>query len=293
MLKEIRVVDEKSGVVRITTLNERWYAKQSTNLETGLPEYRFMPSSTWIAGYYPKGIQFYKWLAEKGWDEAEALKIAAGDKGSKVHHACEDIDMGQEIKIDAKYLNKSTGSEEELTIEELDCIKSYIQFIEDYKPELLANELTGFGEFYAGTADKIFRINGEIWIVDIKTGQTIWTEQELQISSYSHMAIDYRSLGITDEEWKNRKLATLQVGYKRNGKNYKFTEIEDKYELFRGVAYEIWKNENPDASPKEKDYPVILFSKFRKDSLEKANTDQEKVEVGSNPLAKRRLKVKV
>lgn len=275
MKKEIKQIDKERGIMRITTLNERWYSEADATPATGLPTFLFWPSSTWVSGYYPKGIQFYKWLADHGWDEAEALKNAAGDKGSKVHYACSDIDLGEEIAIDAKYLNHSTGLMEELTIEEVDCIVSYIKFIEKYKPILLANELTSLGKVakgkYGGTLDKIFAIPNslapqvrQIWIVDIKTGQNIWEEYKMQISSYSHMEIDYLKMGITEEEWKNRKLAILQVGYRKNQDRFKFTPVDDKFELFESVAYKTWQNENPDAKPKEMEYPLILKSEFRK-----------------------------
>ena len=85
MKKKIIQLDNEKKVWRITTTDERWYAIENQNKETGLPEFNFLPSVTWISSFYPKGIAFYKWLANKGWDESEALKIAAGDKGSKVH----------------------------------------------------------------------------------------------------------------------------------------------------------------------------------------------------------------
>ncbi len=217
MLKEIRQI--KDGVMRITSLSERWYARIATNEKTGLPEYVYFPSSTWIAGYYPKGIYFYKWLADKGWDEAEALKQAAGERGSRVHHACEDIDNGKEINITEKYLNPSTNQMEELNKDEVDCIVSYCDFLDETKPILLAQEITSFGDVYAGTADKVFAIgsgkNRQIWIIDLKTSQSIWPEYELQISSYSHMHFDIKKMGITADEWKKRKLAILQIGYKK------------------------------------------------------------------------------
>lgn len=271
MKKELKVIDEKNKIMRITTLNERWYARPIQGKKTGLPEYEFLPSSTWIAGYYPKGIGFYKWLANKGWDEAEALKVAAGDKGSKVHYACEDIDKGIKIEITKqKYPNPTTGELEELTVEEIDCIKSFRDWLDETKPELLANELTVFGDGYAGTIDKIYRINGQIWIVDLKTAKSIWEEGKLQVSSYSHADIDYKSLKITDKEWNERKQAILQLGYdqyRTKGKShFKFTEIEDKFDLFK-VAMKIWANENLNLKPKEMEYPLIISSEFRVEQL--------------------------
>ena len=272
MLKEVKKI--KKGVIRITSLNERWYAQICINAKTGQKEYTYYPSSTWISRYYPKGEYFYKWLAGKGWSEVEAVKQAAADKGSRVHYACQDLDEGKEIKITDKYLNPSTKQREELSKEEVDCLISYRDFLDEVKPVLLAQEITSFGDVYAGTADKIFVIpergTRQIWIIDLKTSQSIWPEHELQISSYSHMHFDYKRMGITDKEWQKRKLAILQIGYKKNRKGYKFTEVQDKYHLFRNVAYKIWKNENSDMKPKERDYPSVIFSKFRQNNLKKS-----------------------
>lgn len=266
MLKEIKKI--KKDVVRITCLNERWYRRTVKNPKTGLPEYAYYPSSTWVSSHYPKGVYFHKWLAGKGWSEVEAIKQAAADKGSRVHYACQDLDEGKKIKITDKYLNPSSSQKEELSKEEVDCLISYRDFLDEMKPELLTQEITSFGDVYAGTIDKIFAIGEnprQIWIVDLKTSQSIWPEHELQISSYSHMQIDYNKLGISNGEWKNRKLAILQIGYKKNKKGYKFTEVKDKYHLFRNVAYKIWENENSDTKPKERDYPTVIFSKFRQE----------------------------
>lgn len=271
MKREIHYINKRKGILRITSVNERWYVRRVENLKTGVSERMYYPSSTWISGYYPKGEYFYKWLAGKGWTEVEAVKQAAADKGSRVHYACQDLDKGKTIKITDKYLNPSTGQKEELSKEEVDCIMSYRDFLDEMKPELLAQEITSFGDVYAGTADKVFIIgkgkDRQIWIVDLKTSQSIWPEHELQISSYSHMQFDYKKWGISDAEWKRRKLAILQIGYKKNRKRYRFTEVQDKYNLFRNVAYKIWKNENPDFKPKERDYPMAIFSKFRKEDI--------------------------
>ena len=95
MLKEIKVVDEKKGIARVTTVDERWYFKTIMNPETGLPETKFFPSSTWIISCYPKGKWLAEWREEVGKEEADRVKKAAGSRGSKVHYACEDIDRGR------------------------------------------------------------------------------------------------------------------------------------------------------------------------------------------------------
>jgi len=272
MKKEIREVKtiNKEKIIQITTLDERWYAKSVIDPQTNLPKYIFYPSVTWISSYYPKGIAFYKWLANKGWEESEAIKISAGEKGSKIHQATQMIDDGKEVAMNDKFINPTTMELEELTPEEYKAVMDFTEWLDITKPELLANEITVFGDDYAGTIDRIYRIDGQIWIVDIKTGQNIWEEYKLQLSAYSHANVDYKELKITDKEWQNRKLAILQIGYHRNQRGYKFTEVEDKYDLFR-MARQIWENENPNAKPDQASYPLRLASKIRVKKVAKTN----------------------
>ena len=116
--------------------------------DTGLPEYSFVPSCTWICGFYPKGKPFWKWLADHGWDESQAIKNAAGDKGSKVHFAIVDLIDGKEVGMAAKYLNPSTGQEEELTLEEYDCLMSFAAWFKEVQPKILVRETTVWNDEY-------------------------------------------------------------------------------------------------------------------------------------------------
>lgn len=266
MRKEIRAIDEKAGVIRISTLDERWYSKPGINKATGLPEFKFYPSSTWIAGHYPKGVQFYKWLAQHGWDESQAIKESAGRRGTMVHKGTEILEQTGELPISTVFEDPENGSSMEMGAEELEGVFSFKRWHDAEKPQLLASEMTVFGDDYAGTLDNIYRIDGRIWIVDKKTSQYIWKEHRAQIASYSHADIDYEVLGITKEEWSKRGLAVLQLGYKLNKNGYKFTEIEDAYDLFK-LAKAIWVKENPDAKPKQREYPLTI----RINEKEKAN----------------------
>ena len=271
MQKEIRELKTKDGqkIWQITTSDERFYGKQTTNPTTGLPEIIWLPSVTWIKNYYYTSPYLVRWIADKGLTESERIKKEAGTRGDKIHQATEQLEKDGEIRIEDKFLNKETGQMEELTAEELEAVISYKDFIDDTNAEILANEMTVFSEKYAGTLDRIFRINGQIYIIDLKSSQSIRKDMIIQLSAYSHTEIDYTGLGITDEEWKARKLAVLQLGYQKNSKKYKFTEIEDRYDLFE-LAYSVWQEENPEAKPKQKDFPLVI-------KLQKSIANQKRV----------------
>lgn len=257
MKKIIRETDEKRGIIQVTIADERWYVKEERDGKTDLPTLRYVPSVTWITGHYPKGIQFYKWLAEHGWDESQAIKQAAGDKGSKVHDAISAILRGEEVRIDSKFLNRSTEQIEELTLEECDAILSFVKWREEVRPESIAWDTTVFSDQYgyAGSLDYVCRIDGVPYITDFKTSQQVRPEYELQVSAYKHALQEQENAeGQGTEPYK---LAILQVGYRRNKNGYKFTEVEDQFDLFL-AARQIWAKECDGEEPKKKDYPIVL-----------------------------------
>lgn len=264
MKKIIRDVDEKRGIVQVTTTDERWYMKPSVNKETGVPEYIGVPSVTFIAHSYPKGIGYMKWLSDKGWDEAEAIKNAAGNKGSKVHQACDAILSGHEVRIDSTFMNHETDKEEELTLEECDAIISFVKWMNDLKEKdriliPIANEQVLFSEKhgYAGTFDFICKIDDEYWLIDFKTSQYVWPEHQLQVSAYKE-AIENGENPIENlPEDAVLNLAILQLGYRLNKNGYKWNELEARFDLFLATK-EIWKNEHGKEKPSQKDYPLVL-----------------------------------
>jgi hypothetical protein len=248
---EIRKVDEAKGIVQITTTDERWYQSGE----------KFYPSSSWIADYYPKGIGYYKWLANKGWDEAEAIKNAAGEKGSKVHKAIEDLLKGRELEMDDKYWNDTLKTAEELTPEEWHCIMTFKEWYEDFKPDqVLATEISAINtrHGYGGTIDFVCIKGTTVYVIDFKTSANIWKSHELQLASYGKL------LGYTElhkqypKKIDGLKLAILQLGYTKNKtKQYKLTEIEDKFDLFLH-AKAMWEEENKDKQPAQKNYPLTI-----------------------------------
>ena len=245
MKKTIKYLSEDKKTMQITCEDERFYVKPDE--KTGQDV--FYPSVTWICGHYPKGVAFYKWLANHGWDESEALKQAAGDKGSKVHSAIVDLIDGNEVAMNMQYPNPTTGNLEELALEEYECLLSFVNWFKEVKLLIITREVVVFNEefHYAGTVDLLCQINGVTWLIDFKTGQYIWPEYELQVSAYRHALMHHKAL----------KLGILQVGYRLNKKKFKFTEIDDKFDLFQS-AYRIWQNEQEGVEPKKIDLPTSL-----------------------------------
>lgn len=268
MKKIIKEADKERGIIQVTISDERFYLKSKVNEVTMLPEYFAVPSVTWITQSYPKGIQYFKWLADKGWDEAEEIKNMAGDKGTKVHLAIEAILRGEEVRIDSRFMSKNSGQEEELTLEECDAIQSFIAWKNANDPKMLASEIVVFSEKhgYAGTVDFVCKIGDEFWIIDFKTSQQVWPSHELQLSAYKEALTNGENV-VNGLDATNVKLAILQIGYRRNKNGYKFTEIEDQFDMFL-AAKMIWQKEHGGENITKKDYPVILSPGFKSGAIE-------------------------
>ncbi len=270
MKKVIKEVDKNRGIIQVTIADERFYLQQQMNEETGIPEYLGVPSVTWITQSYPKGIGYMKWLADKGWDEAEAIKVAAGDKGSKVHLAIEAILRGEEVRIDSRFMSKESGQEEELTLEECDAIKSFVAWRDQTKPEIIASEIVVFSKEhgYAGTVDFICRINGELWIIDFKTSRQIWPSHELQVSAYKQGMSEFQGHFEGNPDFAGANLAILQIGYPLNKAGWKFTIIEDQFDMFLATK-KIWFKEHGGEAITKKDYPIVLSPAVKTKTVKK------------------------
>jgi len=255
MEKQVRTVDEKRGIVQVTTYDERWYCKQGEDPKTKLPTYDYVPSVTWVTSKYPKGVEFFKWLAKKGWDESQAIKDAAGSKGSAMHKGAEDLLAGESIKMDGEYTDVKTGEIRPLTVEEYYGIMTFADWYKDlcskHEVSVIASEITVWNDEdnYAGTVDLVLNVDGKNIIVDLKSGQNTWPEHELQLSAYKR-ALDLAGTEIAE-------IAILQIGYKRNKRGWKYTPMTYKYDLYL-AAKTIWENECSNVTVHQRDYPIEI-----------------------------------
>lgn len=274
MKKIIRDIDEQRGVVQVTTTDERVYIFPDETPETGLPTYKVKPSSTYILSLgYPKGKYFQEWLKKMG-DEAELVKVLAGEKGSKIHQAVEKLLMGEEtedgkihrVGIDDKFTNPTTDKEEELTPEEYDSVWAFTRWWNELnqksKVEIIGVEFTVDSDEYdyAGTVDMLLRIDGELWMIDLKTGQNVYEDYILQVSSYKHAFLEKSEMMRAQYEIPQDaevNLGIIQVGYKRNKNGYKFTEVSDKFQTFLS-AKNIFHNEVSKLPYTQIEYPFYV-----------------------------------
>lgn len=239
---KIEVRETKTpGVIQITTLDERWYRHPDH------PDIDFS-SWTWVAGCYPKGIQFYKWIASKGWDESQAIKQSAGEKGSRVHKGIEILLAGGPLRMN-DVLPDNDGNQAEFSVEEWECLMSFADWFKDTKPEILQTEQSVFNFTlnHAGTLDLKCKIGEDIWIIDFKTGQNLWPEYEVQVNGYKSC-----------ENMEDvTKMGILRIGYKANKRHWKLDEIDPCPQLVQ-AAHEIWLHEYGNVKPRQMEYPTEL-----------------------------------
>jgi hypothetical protein len=253
MQKIFTLVDEERGIVQVTTDDERFYIREAKDPATGLPTHTYLPSVTWICQYAPKGIGYYRWLADKGWNEAEAIKRERGKYGSRVHWAVEALLNGVEVKMDSEFNNPETNQLEQLTFEEYNAVCTFKAWWDDlnakHDVEIVEVEYTIWNEKegFAGTVDLLLRVDGQYVIIDLKTSKQVHLAHMLQVSAYKH------SLELESEP----TIAILQLGYERNKNGYKYTEVEDKWVKFL-AAREFWREEHDGTKPFQKDYPLSV-----------------------------------
>jgi hypothetical protein len=237
---EYRKVND--NILQITTSDERWYSDDDGQT--------FHKSNTWVCSFWPKGKGFEEWLKKNG-DEAEQLKRDAGNKGSKIHQAIEDLLRGVEVKFDAKYMNHDTNKEEDLTPDEYGSLMSFVSWWNvlnaAHKVEIIAIEKSAINkEIGVGyTLDLLLKVDGQLWVVDYKTSPSIYKSHELQVF-------------FMKASEKADRCFLLQIGYKRNKDGYKLTEVEGDLWPQYLACKTVCDAETDGIVPLQKDYPLSL-----------------------------------
>ena len=96
----------------------------------------------------------------------------AADVGSRIHALAEQINRGLDPAVSA---------------DEAPFIDAYRAFLASFRPRFLAAEemVVSLRHQYAGTLDCLAVIDGETWLLDIKTGTGLYAETGLQLAGYA------------------------------------------------------------------------------------------------------------
>lgn len=262
MKKTFALVDEKRGIVQITTDDERFYVRDGADPQTGNPTHIWLPSASWISSYCPKGIEFTKWVAEQGFDEAQRIKEDRGKYGTRVHKAVELLVNGETVALDEELPTGDGKTVSTLTAEEYTAVNHFATWwadlSADHTVEMVLSEhliwCPALG--FAGTTDLLLRVDGEHWLIDLKTSKYIGDSYKAQLSAYRR-ALELEGIATPIKQF------ILQVGYPYNKKGFKLTEIEDSYHLFE-AAKVFWAEANNGKKPNQVHLPLKVSLGIKK-----------------------------
>jgi hypothetical protein len=246
-----RILEISDDAQQITLPDSRYYRRNG----------KYYPSVTYVLGYYPKGKFFENWLKQVGFASDYIVKKAA-EEGTQVHELCEAYLNGEELK----FLDDKGRPQHNPDVWQM--FLRFVEFWELFKPTLIETEVHLFSDILkvAGTCDLIVEINGEIWLLDLKTSNQLQLTYELQTAVYGQCyeecfgkKID--RYGILWLKSSKRKAATGKM----QGKGWEIVEstrtFEENLDIFKTVK-RLFDLENPTHSPTFTEFRTIAKRKL-------------------------------
>ena len=138
---------------------------------------KFTPAVTRILDEaMPMPYALRHWIGEVGNEKAQAKLEKAGERGTLIHNACEQLLKGETLKL-SEFTEASDKK----------AIVGFVNWANEAKPDVKNIEFTVASRLgYAGTLDIYCEINKEPWIVDIKTSANVYDSHKLQIAGYQN-----------------------------------------------------------------------------------------------------------
>ena len=218
----------------------------------------YYPSVTTILQYMPKNKFFETWMKDVG-HNADLIMRKAGKEGTQVHEAAEKLVLGEEIS----WMDEYGRAKYSQIVWEM--ILKFADFWKTHKPELISSEQFVWSDEhkYAGTADIVCKMNGEVWLIDLKTSNSIHKSYDLQLASYAKGLEESRDIKIERTGILWLKAHSRGPSKQKNviqGKGWKLLqidEIEKNFELFK-LIYKLYALENPNTEPIYNSYPTTV-----------------------------------
>ena len=218
----------------------------------------YYPSVTTILQYMPKNKFFEMWLKDVG-HNADLIMRRAGKEGTQVHEAIETLLDGEELHWMDDYGNAKYNEKV------WEMINKFVDFWTTYKPELISTEEFVYSDEYryAGTADLVCKLDGETWLIDFKTSNSLHKSYDLQLASYAKALGEAKGIEIerTGILWlKSSKRGPSKQKGRIQGKGWELKvidDIEENFELFQLIR-KLYNLENPDTEPIYTKYSTVL-----------------------------------
>ena len=218
----------------------------------------YYPSVTTILQYMPKNKFFEGWLKDVG-HNADYIMKKAGKEGTQVHEAAEKLVLGEEVAWMDDYGNAKYSQ----IVWEM--ILKFAEFWKTNKPELISSEDFVWSDEhkYAGTADLVVKLDGQIWLLDLKTSNSLHKSYDLQLASYAKAlgeskGINIERTGIIWLKAHTRSASKKKGVYQGKGWQIKnIDNIDENFELFK-LIYRLYTLENPNTEPIYNSYPTTL-----------------------------------
>lgn len=190
---------------------------------------------------------------------ADLIMRRAGKEGTQVHEAAEKLVEGEEVT----WMDDYGRAKYSQIVWEM--ILKFGDFWKTYKPELISSEQFVWSDEhkFAGTADIVCKMNGEVWLIDIKTSNSIHKSYDLQLASYAKGLEESRGIKIdrTAILWlKAQSRGPSKQKKVIQGKGWKLLQIDEidkNFELFK-LIYRLYELENPNTEPIYNSYPTTL-----------------------------------
>ena len=216
----------------------------------------YYPSVTTILQYMPKNKFFDTWLKDVG-HNADYIMKKAGKEGTQVHEAAEKLVKGEEVSWMDDYGNARYSQ----IVWEM--ILKFAEFWNTYKPELISTEDFVWSDKYkyAGTADLIVEMDGERWLLDVKTSNNLHRSYNLQLAAYAKAWEEMfgQKIDRTGILWlKSSKRGPSKKEGMYQGKGWEVKQIDDideNFALFQTI-YDLYKLDNPVTEPIYNSYPT-------------------------------------
>lgn len=153
-----------------------------------------VPGTTTIIGRFKDSGGLIHWAWEQGRDghDYRASRDAAADAGTLGHWLVELHIEGKSDKQVNTLLNERAASEkivEETVLLAVKAFKSYRTWEKQTKLKIVAQEMLLVSEQYrfGGTPDAIGEMDGELCLLDWKTGNALYRDALIQVAAYKHL----------------------------------------------------------------------------------------------------------